>query len=198
MTATPSRTSLRSRSRVAIVTVALAAVALGSLAACGADPFAIKWSISPDTVELYSLNRTEIGLPSGYNFYNRARITIESASATGQWDVALGTRNGALVLLPPLALGVPGTGRVATLSGTTFDDLTEAPADTTLYSSDAVPLTMGDVYVIRTNQSAGSFGAYCYYYAKLAPLDIDVENGVLRFVFDSSPVCNDRALIPKN
>lgn len=195
-----SRSAFRVRSRaVALTAAAVVAVGLVGLGACGKDPFAIEWSISPDTVELYSIARPEIGLPDGFNFYNRAKITIEAASATGNWDIAVGTRNGSLVLLPPGALGVSGAGKVAAVTGVTFDGLTEAPSDTTVYvGTDAVPLTLGTVYAIRTNQRVGSFGSYCVYYAKLAPLDIDVENGKLTFVFDSSPVCNDRSLIPKN
>jgi len=168
-------------------------------AACGTDPFAIHWAIQPDTVTLYSLARPELGLPSGFNFYNRRPVLVERANSTGNWDVAVGTENGAIVLLPPGALNVPGKARVAALPGTTFDEVVEAPADTTLYSAvQPVPVQMGTVYVIRTNQSVGSFGTYCVYYAKLAPVEIDATQGSLRFVFDSSPVCNDRALIPKN
>ncbi len=194
---TPTHTPFRVRSSVALV--GAAAVGLCGLSACGKDPFAIEWSISPDTIELYSIARPEIGLPDGFNFYNRARVTIEAASATGRWDIALGTRDGQLVLLPPASLGVNGAAKVAPLSGATFDDLTEAPGDTTLYiGANPVPLELGTIYAIRTNQQVGSFGTYCSYYAKLEPLDIDVENGKLRFVFDSSPVCNDRSLVPRN
>ena len=34
-----------------------------------------------------------------------------------------------------------------------------------------MPVRMGSVYVIRTNQRVGTFGTYCVYYAKLAPVD---------------------------
>ncbi len=193
---TRTPTALRVRSRALPVALALATVAW---AACGSDPFAIKWSISPDTVTLYSLARPELGLPSGFNFYNRVPVLVERASSTGNWDVAVGTQDGAIVLLPPGALNVPGKARVAALPGMSFDEVVEAPADTTLYSAvQPVPVQMGTVYVIRTNQSVGSFGTYCVYYAKLAPVEIDAAQGTLRFVFDSSPVCNDRALVPKN
>lgn len=194
-----ARLAFRLRGRTVVLLAAILAVGLGGLSACGHDPFAIEWEISPDTVELYSIARPEIGLPNGFNFYNGLKVTIEAASSTGRWDIALGTKDGGLVLLPPGALGVTGAGKVAALQGVTFDGLTEAPADTTVYEGfKAVPVRMGTVYAIRTNQTVGSFGTFCVYYAKLAPLDIDVEAGKLRFVFDASPVCNDRSLIPKD
>lgn len=186
------------RLRVSLLVSAVAAVGLVA-ASCGDDPFKIRWSISPDTVLLYSLARPELGLPSGFNFYNRVPIVVEEANATGNWDIAVGTRDGAIVILPPGALGVIGRGRVASLTGVTFDEVIEAPADTMAYvAAQPVPVTMGTVYVIRTNQSPGAFGSSCVYYAKLAPVEIDAANGTLRFVFDSSPVCNDRKLIPED
>jgi len=190
---------VRSRSRAALVVAAMAAVGVVGSTACGADPFAIKWSSSKDTVLLYSVTLPELGLPSAFNFYTRVRWRVESPNATGNWDVAVGTKDGQIVLLPPGALNIVGKARIAELPNTSFDDVTEAPADTARYTGvDPMPVRMGSVYVIRTNQRVGTFGTYCVYYAKLAPVDIEPEQGTLSFYFDSSPVCNDRALIPKN
>jgi hypothetical protein len=180
--------------------LALAAVvALGSVGsvACGDDPFQIDWVESPDTVLLYSLARPQLNLFSGFDFYNRIPVRIEDSEATGNWDVAVDTRNGRVVLLAPGALGVDSKARVARIPGTTFADVIEAPADTTLYTAkEPVPVELGSVYVIRTRQQFGSFGRTCVYYAKLEPIEIDPVGGILRFVFDASPSCNDRALIP--
>lgn len=200
MSRSSTRTArVRARRRFTLPLVAAAAVGLAGVAACGDDPFAIQWSISPDTVLLYSLDRPEIGLPSGFNFYNRARIRIEQVNATGSWDIAVGRTDGAIVLLPPGALGVEGKARIASLTGVTFDEVIEAPADTTIYTAvEPVPVQQGTVYVIRTNQNVGAFGRRCVYYAKLAPLEIDAAEGTLSFVFDASPVCNDRKLIPED
>lgn len=198
MSTTNPHRGIHTRGRALLLTVALAAVGLMGLTACGADPFAIKWSSSPDTAVMYSLARSDLGLPSGFNFnyQYRASVHIERINATGNWDVALDTRGGSLVLLPPGALGIQSQARVTELPGKTFDEVTVAPADTAVYSADQpVPLRLGSVYVVRTNQVIGSFGTRCVYYAKLEPLEIDVTEGVLRFVFDSSPVCNDRSLI---
>lgn len=183
-------------------TPALAAlVALGilSLGACGRDPFQIDWVESPDTVLLYSLARPQLNLLSGFDFYNRIGVRVEDSEATGNWDVAVDTRNGKIVLLAPGALGVDSRARVARIPGATFAEVIEAPADTTLYTATSpVPVELGSVYVIRTRQGYGSFGRVCVYYAKMEPLEIDPVGGTLRFVYDSSPVCNDRKLIPPN
>lgn len=176
---------------------AAAALALVGSAGCGDDPFAIQWVASPDTVLLYSLARPELNLTSGFNFNSRSPVRIEAAAATGTWDVAVDTRDGQIVLLPPGALGVDSRAGIATMVGQGFDDVTEAPADTTAYVGDRpVQVDPGNIYVVRTNQGVGAFGTRCVYYAKLDPLDIDPEGGTLTFVFDASPVCNDRRLIP--
>jgi hypothetical protein len=192
-------TPTRPRGRGALVVAAVAAVGIAASTACGDDPFAIRWESSRDTVLLYSLARPELGLPSGFNFYNRVPVRVEQANATGNWDVAVGTRDDQIVLLPPGALNIGSRARIAELPNADFDDVVEAPADTAAYTAlDAVPVRMGSVYVIQTSQRIGTFGTSCVYYAKLAPVDIGLEQGTLRFYYDSSPVCNDRALIPRD
>lgn len=187
------RTS-RPTGRLAVVA---AAVALVAGTACGDDPFTIRWTEAPDTVLLYSLARPELNLTSGFNFNNRIPVRIEAASATGSWDLAVDTREGRIVVLPPGALGVSSRAGIARLPGTTFEDAVEAPADTASYTTDrAVDVEIGTVYVIRTGQRAGAFGTRCVYYGKFQPLAADAVGGTLEFKYDVSPVCNDRRLIP--
>jgi hypothetical protein len=175
---------------------AFVALSVG-LATCGGDPFAFPWVISPDTVLLYSLARPELNLEAAFNFNNRRKVRVEAATATGTWDVAVDTRDGQIVLLPPGALGISSKASVVALPGLSFDDVLEAPEDTAVYSRfEPVPVQMGTVYVVKTGRSPGIFGTSCSYYAKLEPLVIDVEGGTLRFVFDASPVCNSLRLIP--
>lgn len=169
------------------------------LAACGADPFSFNWNDAPDTVVVYSLARPELNLPSAYNFYAGATLPVENPSATGNWDMAVDTRDGGLVLLPPGALGVTSRARIAALDGLGLDDVTEAPTDTLVYSSSVpVPVRIGTTYVIRTGQRAGSFGTRCVYYAKMEPVAIDVAGGTMTFREVTNPVCNDRSLVPPN
>lgn len=179
-----------------LVALSVAAAGLAS-ASCGDDIFRVDWEISPDTVVLHSLARPELNLASGFDFYNGFSLVVEEPESTGNWDMAVDTRNGRLVALPPGALGVTSKARVAPLRGVTFEEVTEAPADSALYvATQAVPMELGTIYVWRTRQTFGSFGRVCVYYAKMEPLVLDPVAGKLTFVFDSSPVCNDRSLIP--
>jgi hypothetical protein len=181
------------RPRVGALLAALSMALIG----CGDDPFAFNWDPTPDTVLLYSLARPELNLVSGFAFLQRAPIRIEAAGATGTWDAAVDTRDGRIVLLPPGALGVIGAARITTLEGFELADVTRAPSDTLVYVADEpVPVDMGNVYVVKTNRSSGSFGSSCVYYAKLAPVEIDPVGGVLRFEFVTNPVCNSQDLIP--
>lgn len=189
----------RSVRRHAPKVAALAAALLTGVVACGDDPFSFQWSDQPDTAVLYSMARPELNVPAAYDFYTSTKVVIESPNATGTWDLALDTRDGGLVFLPPGALGVSSRARVAPLEGLTLDDVTDAPGDTAVYTGvDAVPVELGTTYIVRTSQRAGSFGRSCVYYAKMEALEIDVAEGTLRFRHVTNPVCNDRRLVPPN
>ena len=165
--------------------------------ACGEDPFRIEWTAFTDTAVVYSLARGELDRPSAFNFHDRSPVRLEVPNATGQWDLAVDTRGGQLVLLPPGALGVASRARITALPGQNFQQVTEAPADTLLYSaSSALPVSLNTTYVIRTDTRATTFGGSCQYFGKMQPLAADVPGGTLRFIYDVSPVCNDRRLVP--
>jgi hypothetical protein len=118
-------------------------------------------------------------------------------SATGTWDAAVDTRGGEIVLLPPGAFGIVTTARVTTLEGMRLEDVRSAPSDTMVYvRSEAVPVRSGNVYVIKTNRSSGSFGSSCVYYAKMEPVDIDATDGTLTFRYVTNPICNSLDLVP--
>ncbi len=146
---------------------------------------------------LYSLARPELNLESGFNFLQDRRVRVEAPSATGTWDVAVDTRGGALVLLPPGALGVTSTARITSLDGLSLEDVREAPSDTLVYTADQpVPVRFGTVYVVKTNRAPGSFGSSCVYHAKVEAVEIDVAGGTLTFRHVTNPVCNSRDLVP--
>jgi hypothetical protein len=176
---------------------AIVAALLMGLTACEQDPFVFRWNATPDTVRLYSLARPEPNLVSGFGFLDRARILVEAPGSTGQWDVALDTENGALVLKPPGALGISARAAIATLGAVPFDDVREAPGDTLLYElDDPVVMAIGTVYAIRTNRRTGNFNSACVYYGKMEPLVVDVAAGELEFRYVRSEVCNNRSLVP--
>lgn len=190
------QSELPGRARVPAL-AALSAALLVGVAACGDDPFAFDWSDAPDTVLVYSMARPELNLVSAYNFLQGARVRVEAPAATGSWDLAVDTRDGQIVFLPPGALNVTAEAGIAVLEGLTLDDVTRAPADTLLYVEDEpVPVRQGEIYVIRTNRQRGSFGRTCVYYAKAEAVDIDPVGGTLTFREVTNPVCNDRDLVP--
>jgi hypothetical protein len=176
----------RSTSRLAGALLVVSAVA------CGDDPFQVNWEARPDTILLYSLARPELGLPSAFNFNRRQFIEIENPGATGNWDLALDTQDGDLVFLMPGAMGIQSRARIATLEGMTFEEVRVAPADTAAYEGfDPVPVELGPIYVVQTDQTG-----QCVYYSKLEALEADVTLGTLRLLYDGSPVCNSRELVP--
>jgi len=180
--------------------VPLAVLFVAGAMACDDNIFRVDWAENPDTVSLFSLARPELNLLSGFDFISRVPVRIESPNATGQWDMVLDTQDGGLVLLPPGAVGVPGSkARIIPMGAVAFEDVRRAPSDTTLYVGDeAVPVQVGHVYVVRTREQAGIYGQTCVYYGKFEPLEQDPVEGTLSFVFDVSPVCNSRKLYPPN
>jgi hypothetical protein len=184
------------RARFGFLTAAVAAIL--SFSACDDDPFNFNdWTAAPDTVVIYSLDRPELNLPSAYSFYRRGVHRVEAANSSGQWDVALDTREGGLVLLAPRALGIDATAGIVPMPDQRYDEIREAPADTSLYISDEpVPVVVGQLYVVRTNEALGAYGQRCSYYGKMEPLAADPVLGILEFRLDSNPICNNRDLVP--
>lgn len=169
------------------------------LAACGdEDPFGFRdWTLSPDTAFLYSLARPELNLASGFNLNTRRVIRVEAAGSTGTWDFLVNTVDGELVLVTPTAVGLETNAGIAKIDDETFESIRIAPRDTTVYQRlEPVPVELGQLYVVRTNQQNGSFGQRCTYYGKIEAVEIDVPGGTLRFRYDSNPVCNSRDLVP--
>lgn len=184
--------------RTAIIFTAAAGL-LWTLPACGDDPFAIRWTERRDTVLLYSLARPELNLPSAFDFVpaSRRTVEVEAPGATGSWDLALDTRDGMLVFLPPGELGIESRAGIAAFPGRDLDELNEAPADSADYALDVpVPVEVGTAYVVRTRRRQGRFGRFCSYFAELFPLEVNPEVGTIRFIYDVNPNCNDRSLVP--
>ncbi len=175
----------------------LAALVLLGTAACGDDPFAFRWTENPREALLYSLDRDERNRPSAFGMLQGDRVILESAAAAGRWDFAVDRRGGQVVLVPPRAMGVQSRAGIFEVPNARYDEVREAPADTALYvTREPVPVRMGSIYVIRTRQQSGVFGELCVYYGKVQPLEIDAVNGTLLFRFDTSPDCNNPALVP--
>jgi hypothetical protein len=166
--------------------------------ACGEDPFVVRWEESPRETLLYSLDREEMFRPSAFDMVRRDEVILEAADAVGAWDFAVDRQDGALVLLPPQVLGLFSGAGIAPIRQSRFQDVTEAPDDPAAFIEDApVPLELGTVYVIRSREQRGTFGETCLYFGKIQPTNIDHVAGILYFLHDVSPVCNDPSLIPR-
>ncbi len=167
------------------------------LSACGEDPFLFRWDLDPLEDELFALDREELNRPAGFNMLEARRIVVESAQSQGAWDFAVERISGKLHLLPPAVLGIPNGAAIIEIPGVRYEDVTEAPSDTTRYVKDApVPINPGSIYLIRTHEQTGSLGQRCFFYGRVEPLEVDVVRGVFRFKHDTSPDCNNRNLIP--
>lgn len=179
------------------ILLVLALVGLSLVAvACEDDPFALNWENLPDTAMIYSRARPELYLPTGYNFVSRSPVLVESPTFSTRWDLILDTVDGEMVFLPPRTFGVVSTAGIAPMGAVVFEEVGQAPSDTTDYVRDQpVPVVEGHVYVIRTHQEPNNFGQLCVFYAKMEPLVADVDAGVLEFLIDTNPICNDRTLI---
>jgi hypothetical protein len=182
--------------RFLLLVLALA-MAGGVLAGCGDDPFLLRWQQNPREAELFALDRPELHRPQAFDMLSGRPVIVQSPDADGNWDFALDRLNGELVLRPPRTLGIRSEAAIVPFPNTRFDDLREAPSDTAVYiSREPVPVRAGTTYVVRTHLQIGAFGIRCFYYGKLEPLEIDPGRGVLRFLFDTSPDCNNLRLVP--
>jgi len=155
------------------------------------------WRPAIDEVFLYSLDRPELNLPTGFDFRGRRQIDIAATDKGRDWDVAVGTRDGVMVFLPPGALGIASEARVAVVPGTELEDVVIAPEDLESYVSDEpIPLNIGDTYVIRSRRQSDFFGFSCIYYAKATPIQLSPEVEYIRIRFETNPFCNDPRLRP--
>ena len=168
-----------------------------ALTGCAEDPFRIRWTENPQEQVLYALDRVELNRFNGFDMIGRLRVVIEDPQTEGAWDFAVDRQGGGMVFLPPTALGLNSRAGIAAIPGTEYDEVVLAPADTLAYVLDApVPITLGTVYVIRTRTGSDGFGRVCHFFGRVEPLEMDPVAGVVRFVQDTSPDCNNRSLVP--
>lgn len=175
------------------------AAATLTVIACGDDLGLDDWEAVPDTVTIYSLSRSDlIGKPSAYDFVNHIELRAESPASAGVWDVAARHENGQLAVAPAASFeGQNSRAAIAAVSGTSFEELAEAPADTTQFSTAPLVVAPGQVFVVRTRRAPCAF-SNSIRYGKAKVLEVDATAGFIKFVAITNPFCNDRALIPPN
>jgi len=179
------------------ITAALILVAALGTAACSDSLGPQPWDATPDTVTLFSASRVDLlGQPSPFDFINLLPVKPEAPGTAGLWDVMLVTAGSDLQFVPAGAFqGQTSKAAIATITGKTFADLTEAPEDTTLYTTQAVTLHEGAVYVVRTRRDVCSFSTASRF-AKIHVITLDPAQGKAKFEAVRNPYCADRSFVP--
>ena len=177
---------------------ALILLAVVGLSACE-DEFGLQpWDATPQDISLFSLSRSDLlGLPSGYDFVNRRVVEVEQPGAGGNWDVALAGTGTQLQLIPAGAFEGQAASRVgiAPITGTTYEQLNEAPGDTARYLKGPVNVALGGIYVVRTRRAPCGFGSGVKF-GKIKAVAVDAEAGTATFSVVVNPYCNDRSFVP--
>jgi hypothetical protein len=166
-------------------------------AACGDTTGFTEWDPSPDSITLYSASRPELlGQPSAFNVSDLNVLRVEQPGAAGNWDFAL-TGTNQLQLTPASAFaGQPSKAALVPITGKTLDQVTEAPSDTSLYSSQSQPIAAGNVFIVRTRKVACSYST-AVHYGKLQVVSVDPVQGIAKLAVVRNPYCDDRSFDPK-
>ena len=178
----------------------LAAGASVALTGCDDGIQPLVWGNFPDTVELYSLARTDfVNRPAAYSLAYQAPVprgalvleTLPSAFAF-EFDFAVSEdESGQFLLLPTGVFAQadvqPG---IFVDSTATFDSLERAPRDK--YITDEPVVASTDVvYVLRSRQARTG----CFYYGKMEILELDPA-GIVTLRILANINCSDRSLVP--
>ena len=170
------------------------------------DPsaFEINPVIVEDTIEL-AIPGSPAMLPSAIDLVATGdsilggRFPERVADAT-QWDLALRLRDGELALVPSSALGLPSLAAITRpITDRSFDQIERAPEQSSFLADSAVVLRPGAAYVARARTSAGRcFSAPRVSYAKLQPVEIDLERGTVRLRVVANANCTDPRLVAED
>ena len=163
------------------------------------DPFGNQnWVDTPDTTIIFSLSREDlVGLPSAYDFIGHIRVEVESPGATGNWDMALRNEGGQLALVPAGGFeGQVSRAGLVLMPNAVFEELREAPGDTSAYSKAPAIVQPGQVYALRTRRAACNQFAAGVRFGKIKILAVDQVEGKITFESLVNPFCNERQLIP--
>lgn len=166
-------------------------------AACD-DPFGPRaWLALPDSAVLYSASRPELlGLPAAYDFVSQREVVIENPTATDAWDFVVTESDGAFRFMPAGELpGVTSRAAIAPVQAATLEEVERAPGGDE-FVQESVPLTPGEIYVVRSRTaSCGGLGSGVFY-AKFQVVAVDAAEGTVRIAAIRNPYCNDRDLVP--
>lgn len=170
------------------------AAVVAALAACG-DDFTLPPAVATnrlDTVVVYALSGTPVGVPSGYQLeFRRAVRTDQTSLFDFAFDI---TAAGDPVFLPtgPLGLGEGSGLQVATAP---FDSLTIAPTGGYVYDA-PTGADVGAELLVQSRVTTCSYGGSASYYAKLRVLAVDMVARRADFEILVNTNCGYRGLEP--
>lgn len=128
----------------------------------------------------------------------------ELAADAENWDVAIRSQDGELRFAPAGLFDFqnPTVGGATTAAVTapierTIDELRQAPSESAFIGDSMVTIHPGFVYVVRSRTSGASFSG-CQNYAKVQPLEVDVDAGTVRLRVIGNERCNDRRLVEED
>ena len=169
-------------------------VAAAAVAACGDD-----FTLPPpgaanrvDTVSVYALTGTAVGVPSGYQLEFRRVVRTDQTSL---FDFAFDiTPAGDPVFLPtgPLGLGEASGLQVATAP---FDSIGIAPTSGYVYNAPAAA-DSGAELLVQSRVTTCSYGGSASYYAKLRVLAVDLAQRRVDIVILVGVNCGHPGLQP--
>lgn len=174
---------------VAVTALSIAVVSCGD----PVEPVLIPLPDEPEAVELTDFVSGSLLYPSGFDLISRH--VIRTDQATG-WDFVFSVDDG-VPILTSRAVFTDDTqyGPGLQVLVTAFEDVTVAPADGYIFL-DPIPISVGDVVVVRSRQDL-SFGRLtCRYYGKFNVDEIHMTEGTVVLSHLVNPNCENRNLDP--
>jgi hypothetical protein len=182
-------------------TMAIAAVVLLAAGCDDGTGFEIQPILITDTVMVAAPLPQNASLPTALD------ITSDGSGDVGggrfpelsrdalAWDFLVRVEGGELVLVPAPAAGVTASNAAITppIEDETFESLREVPGQTSFVNDEAVVMTEGEVYAARSRVLPQTG---CFQFAKLEPLQVSVDEGLLEVQIVTNQICSDARLVP--
>jgi hypothetical protein len=183
-----------------ITTLFLASLAAVAAGCDDATNFRIDPQLVTDTVE--------IAIPmAGRDLPTALDIAVLSGEIGGgrfpertedaeQFDFALRRRGGELVFVPARALGLVSDAAITRpLAGETFESLKEAPGRDAFIADSAVAVQQGAVFAARSRLVLACPFGQGRQFAKLSPIAVDRQAGLVRLAITTNARCEDPRLV---
>jgi len=156
-----------------------------------------------DTVTVAAPLPQNAGLPTALDVTSDGAFGVqggrfpETIADALAWDFAVRIRSGQVVLVPARGVGVTQSRAALTpsIAGAVFEDLREAPGQSTFTMDSAVVMRQGDVYVARSRENSSVFGTACVQFAKIQPVQVNVAEGRVHLRIVTNERCGDPRLI---